>query len=502
MSDDLIAAVDLGSNSFHMVVGRLEGDRFVCLDRLRDSVRLASGLTPEGDLDEPSQKRALDALARFAERMREIPEHNRRIVGTNTLRKARNRDGFMARAQDILGHEIELISGVEEARLIYMGVTAAGTYADKKLLVVDIGGGSTEVIVGECATPRHLESLAMGCVTYSARYFPSGKLTENNFQDARTAAGLELFPVRGYFRRLGWDIALGTSGTAKALARICGKSQDVDGETVASGAIITRDCLAKLRDEMVVAGEIDKLNCYSVKRDRAEVLAGGVAIMQAVFDVLRLDSMGVSDSALREGIVFDLIGRLHHHDIRDVSIAALAQRFNADPSQSKRVGDTLARLFAQLDPKSHKEIEPYLPLLTWAIQVHEIGLSVAHQQYHKHGAYLLGNSDLPGFSNAEQQTLALLVRLHRRKLVPELLDVIDSTVRDAFLHSVVLLRLAVLLNRGRSDENEVEVSIALGKRQIRVRLTPGWEKERPLLNADLKDEQKRLANVRFDFEFS
>ncbi len=495
MNDDLIAAIDLGSNSFHLVVGRMQGEAFSCIDRLRDSVRLAAGLTPEGDLDEPTQKRALEALARFAERLRGVPTHNVRIVGTNTLRQARNRDAFMARAQDVLGHSIELISGIEEARLIYVGVLAGGPFSGDRPLVVDIGGGSTEIIVGKGSAPLHLESLSMGCVTYSNAHFANGILSDQNFFDAKTAAALELIPVRGFFRRQGWDAVIGTSGTAKAIARIL-------ADQGWSNGTITREGMEKLQAMMIAAGSVAQLQLPNVKSDRVDVLAGGLAIMTAIFDVLKLDVMTVSDSALREGIVFDLIGRMHHHDARDASIAALMQRFNVDPGQSKRVTETLNRLLLQVDTKEKQEAEYFLPFLRWAAQVHEIGLAVAHQQHHKHGAYLMENADLSGFSSSEQKLLAMFVRLHRRKLSADLMNEIEPKSRDIAMRLVVLLRLAVLLNRGRSDEAEPDVAIEVAKRRLSLRFTPGWEKERPLLRADLKAEQKRLANAKFELTFA
>lgn len=490
----LLAAIDLGSNSFHLLVAAVSHGEMRPLETRGEKVQLAAGLR-DGVLDSDAIARGFETLTRFRQVLDTFTPDTVRVVGTNTLRAAKNVRSFIGPAQAILGHPIEIVSGREEARLIYLGVAHSEADDDHARLVVDIGGGSTEIIVGKGPTPLHLESLSMGCVTYSNAHFANGILTDQNFFDAKTAAALELIPVRGFFRRQGWDAVIGTSGTAKAIARILADQRWSNGT-------ITREGIEKLQAMMIAAGSIAKLQLPNVKPDRMEVLAGGLAVMTAIFDVLKLDVMTLSDSALREGIVYDLIGRMHHHDARDASITALMQRFNVDPGQSKRVTDTVDRLLLQVDVKEKQEAEYFLPFLRWAAQVHEIGLAVAHQQHHKHGAYLMENADLSGFSSSEQKLLAMFVRLHRRKLSADLMNEIEPKSRDIAMRLVVLLRLAVLLNRGRSDEAEPDVAIEVAKRRLSLRFTPGWEKDRPLLRADLKAEQKRLANAKFELTFA
>jgi exopolyphosphatase / guanosine-5'-triphosphate,3'-diphosphate pyrophosphatase len=487
----VLAAVDLGSNSFHMVVARTDQGHPTILDRLREMVRLASGLNQHGYLDSASQERALTCLRRFGQRLRDMRAHQVRVVGTNTLRRARNADTFLALAEEALGHPVEVISGIEEARLIYLGVAHHTDSPDGSNLVVDIGGGSTELIIGQGYEPTYLESLSIGCVGVSQQCFADGKLSEKRFNRARLAARLELRPVAAAFRRRGWTRAVGSSGTVRAARDVAHELHLVD-----SGVSLT--ALEAIIGKMIEARRIDDLKLPGLGADRAPVFAGGVAILAEVMSSLRIEQMQTSGGALREGLLYDMLGRLQHEDVRERSITAMQRRYHVDVEQAARVEATAAALLEQVRASWQLGDDRYRQLLVWAARLHEVGLDIAHSRYHHHGGYLLANSDLPGFVRLEQRLLAVLVTCHRRKLEEPFGNELPATWRVPMFKLVVLLRLAVLLNRMRSPFDLPPIALKSGKDLLEVTFPAGWLDENPLTAADLAQERQWLEARGFE----
>lgn len=489
------AAVDLGSSSFHVVVGRVENGHLHVMDRIRERVGLAAGLDAEGRLDAPSAERAIACLARFGERLAELPADSIRAVGTSTLRRAKNSAEFLEAAEQALGHRIELISGQEEARLIYLGVSRSVPQYPRRRIVVDIGGGSTELILGQGSRPIERDSVQMGHLRWAVKYFSDGRFTEEAFEEARTRARLELGALKRRYRTLGWEVAYGSSGTAKAveeIAREAGWSEDG----------ITQRALERLEEELLDAGTVAELQARALPGlsvDRATSIGGGVSILRAVFETLKIDKMVASQGALREGVLHDLVGRMHDEDARDVTITNFGDRYSIDRQHAARVEKTTLTLFHQVaDPWGLNRLDGQR-FLSWACQLHEVGLSLNHSGFHKHGAYLIRNADMPGFSRADQALLAAVVRCHRRKLLPErvALHLGPSQVETALRFSI-LLRIATRLHRTRSSKTlpPIEMTVAgdAGE-EIRLRFPRGWLDEHPLKRADLLDEASLLPAV-------
>jgi exopolyphosphatase / guanosine-5'-triphosphate,3'-diphosphate pyrophosphatase len=487
---DVLAAVDLGSNSFHMIVARYAHGQLVVVDRLREPVRLAAGLDEHGHLSREATLRALQCLERFGQRLSDMRAESVRVVGTNTLRKARRRGAFMDRARDALGHPIEIISGVEEARLIYLGVAHTTPHESGHRLVVDIGGGSTELIIGEAFAAKRLESLYMGCVSLTGRYFPEGEITEKRMKKARTAAQLELEPVAARFKRAEWDIAYGSSGTLRAIADLLAARDPATTHMDRAG-------LEWLLEECLRAGDTTRLRMPGLAPERAEVLPGGLAIIVETFDSLGIESMCVADGALREGLLYDLLGRLTDEDARVRSVRALEARFHVETAQADRVEATALDFLRQV--RGDWQIDEPLAetILAWAARLHEIGLDISHSHYQRHGAYLLQNADLPGFPSQEQQLLAAIVGNHRRKLLLAALDELMPPWHLKALYLIVLLRLAVLLHRGRGPRSLPDIRLSVRGKSAEIAFPRGWLADHPLTIADLEQEADYLAAAGF-----
>ncbi len=482
--------MDLGSNSFHMVVARYSHGQLVIVDRLREMVRLAAGLDAHGRLNREATSRALPCLERFGQRLEDMQAKQVRVVGTNTLRKAKRKGAFLDRAREALGHPIEIISGVEEARLIYLGVAHTTPSEGGHRLVVDIGGGSTELIIGEGLAAKRLDSLYIGCVSASAEYFPDGTITEKRMKRARTAAQLELEPVKARFRRSEWDAAFGASGTMRAVS-------DVLKSRGASSGNITRDGVKWLLEECLRAGDVARLRLPGLAPERLEIIPGGLAILVEVFDMLGIESLRVADGALREGLLYDLLGRLTDEDARVRSVRAMEARFHVDVAQADRVEETALAFLRQVR-QDWALVEPLAePALRWAARLHEVGLDIAHSHYHHHGAYLLQHADLPGFPREEQQLLAAVVGGHRRKLdLGSIEDLVPPWhLKAEFL--IVLLRLAVLLHRGRGPRSLPAIELEARGRSLEVAFPRGWLAEHPLTAADLEQEIEYLRAAGF-----
>jgi exopolyphosphatase/guanosine-5'-triphosphate,3'-diphosphate pyrophosphatase len=487
---DVLAAVDLGSNSFHMVVARYSHGQITIVDRLREMVRLAAGLDQHGRLSKEATDRALGVLARFGQRLRDMRADGVRVVGTNTLRKARRKVGFLERARETLGHPIEIISGIEEARLIYSGVTHTMPLEPGRRLVVDIGGGSTECIVGEGYDPRILESLYMGCVALSSEYFPDGRVVAKRFERAVVACEVELEPIQVPFRGIGWDHAVGSSGSVRAVA-------DALRELDSDMTMITREGLAELASVLQKAGNVRAAGFTSITEERGPVFPGGLAILTAVFNALGLESMRVADGALREGLLYDMVGRLTDGDARTRSVNSMAARFHVDAAQAERVEQTAVALLRQVEEVWELDEPLAESALRWAAQLHEIGLDISHSSHQKHAAYLLEHADLPGFPREEQRLLACLVGCHRRKIALERSEELIPPWHEKALYLIVLLRLAVLVNRGRSREPLPPIRLLARGQSLEMRLPRGWLRAHPLTRTDLVQEVEFLKAARF-----
>ncbi len=488
---DEVAAVDLGSNSFHMVVAQLVHGQLQVVDRLRERVALAEGLDGERRLQPKVQERALECLTRFGERLRGMPPGSVRAVGTDTLRRARQARAFLARAEQALGFPIEVIAGREEARLIYLGVSQAHADDSERRLVLDIGGGSTELILGEGSDTLISDSLQMGCVGWSLRFFPQGELTRDAMQRARIAAGLELQGLSRRYRALGWQSCTGSSGTIVASEEILRLNGWGEGDIRPKG-------LRKLRKALYQAGKIEELALPGLQADRSPVLAGGVAILSAVIDSLGIERLAASPGALREGVLHDLLGRIRHEDVRDPTIRRFAQAYHVDLEQAARVERTALSLLEQVAPAWELTEPGAARMLGWAARLHEIGLSIAYSGYHKHGAYIAANADMPGFSRQDQLVLSLLILSHRRKLVRAAFEELPERVAALALHLALLLRLAVLLNRARSNRGFPVPEASASRDALKLRFAERALSEHPLTRADLEQEVESWREVGYE----
>jgi exopolyphosphatase/guanosine-5'-triphosphate,3'-diphosphate pyrophosphatase len=477
-----IAAVDLGSNSFHCQIARVVDDQLYPLDALREPVRLGAGLTADKLLDEDAQARALVCLERFGERLRGFDRHAVRVVGTNALRVAKNSAAFLKKAEAALGFPIEVVAGREEARLIYLGVAHHLPATRDKRLVVDVGGGSTEFIIGSGYKALKLDSLFMGCVSYSVLYFSDGKVTKGAMKRAEIAARAELQPMVNRFAQGNWQHAVGSSGTARALAEII--KLNGFGEEAITPAGVDR-----LRAHLIRAGDMGRAELAGLRPDRVPVLPGGVAIMNAVLSELRIDSMVPAAGAMREGVLYDMLGRFHNKDMRDITVAQFMQRYHVDAPQARRVGALALKLYDKFAGADADETAPRY--LAWAAKLHEIGISVAYSGYHRHSAYIINHAEMPGFSRDEQTRLAALVLAHRRSL-KKVAGQIEGQVDWA---AVLALRLAALFCKGRTDTTLPPFQGKVQGRRFRLEMDTDWLQRFPLTAGALNDEAREWDRI-------
>ncbi len=493
---EIVAAIDLGSNSFHMIVARLEeSGTLSIIDRIRESVRLGGGLSKKGKLKKAAQQRAFACLETFAQRVRDLPDTAIRIAGTNTLRVATNAREFVRQAEDILQHPIEIIAGREEARLIYLGVAHGLATGEGKRLVVDIGGGSTEFIIGQGMNPIKRESLFTGCVSASKKFFDDGSITRSAVNAAQIDAALTLLPHASRFAAGKWDEAIGCAGTIRAIHEIvtqqgwCNNGIDLDS-------------LQQLRKNIIKAGHIDKLDLKGLSENRRPVLAGGLSVLLAVFNTLKIERMQVSDQSMREGLLYDLVGRINHVDVRDATVESLVQRWGIDIEQANRVLNTVEQLCKQACPQwKIKKNDPLHYLIKWAIMLHEIGLQLSHAQYNKHGAYILSNADMQGFSRQEQALLAILVLNHRGKFRIEEFDQLMKPFVKRGKQLCILLRLAVLIHRGRTNATAPDLQIKINGKSIHLIFPADWLSSHSLTLADLKKETINLKKAGYSLSY-
>ncbi|MDF3020278.1 MAG: exopolyphosphatase / guanosine-5-triphosphate,3-diphosphate pyrophosphatase [Steroidobacteraceae bacterium] len=473
-----------------MVVARYTHGQLVILDRLREMVRLGAGLESDGRLNKEVGARALACLERFGQRLRDMRPDSVRVAGTNVFRRAKRAQAFIERAREAIGHPIEIVSGIEEARLIYSGVAHTMPAGAGRRLVCDIGGGSTEIIIGEGLQPLELESLQMGCVRLSEEFFADGRLSPKRMQRCRVAARQAIEPYQSSFRRRGWDEAVGSSGTVRAIGDGIRELDPNAMEISAEGL----DGIIRMLGEIE---HIRDLNLQAVTDERKLSFAGGVAILAELFEQLRLERMKVADGAMREGLLYDLLGRYTDEDARERTVRSMQERYHVDLVQAERVENTVVGFLNQVE-EAWGLADPEIDLLLrWAARLHEIGLDVAHSGYHRHGAYLLANADMAGFPRAEQKLLAIMVGSHRRKPAMEDADELTPPWDRRAPAMTLLLRLSVLLNRGRSTVALPAIKLTARRDSLEMRFPPRWLDDHPLTVADLQSEIGHLKAVGF-----
>ncbi|MSQ71610.1 MAG: Ppx/GppA family phosphatase [Betaproteobacteria bacterium] len=489
MKHDMLAAVDLGSNSCHLQIGRVVDQQIYLLDSFRAPVRLGAGLTRDKRIDRATQLRALEVMGRFGERLRGFPPEAVRAVGTNALRVAKNREQFLAEVEAVLGFPVEVVFGREEARLIYLGVAHSQPPLQERRLVVDIGGGSTEFIIGTGLEPELVESVSIGCVSHTLKFFAEGRLEKSDFKAAELAAASQLQRIIKDYRRAGWKHAVASSGTAKALASVL----RVNGWSKRG---ITPDGLKELRAQLIKAGDIeklrDKMHIPGMRDDRVDVLPGGLSIMLALMLELEIDELEPTEGGLRHGVLYDLLGRVRHQDMREATVHEFTRRYHVDTAQAARVGRLAGRLYRAIAsdaPESHGQ------LLRWAASLHEIGISIAHAGYHKHSAYILAQADMPGFSQMEQGRLARLVLAHRGKLV-KITGLAEGSPDWALIFA---MRLAVLFSQRRSEMDLSQIECRASANNFEIALLRVWLDDHPLTEAALVAEAEEWRALGMSF---
>ena len=483
----LLAAVDLGSNSFRLEIGRYAHGHIQRVEYLKETVRQGNGLDREHNLSHEAMQRGWDCLARFAERLADFPRAQVRAVATQTLREARNREEFLQRGSEVLGHHIDVVSGLEEARLIYQGVARLLPQSNERRLVVDIGGRSTELILGEQFTPHAVASFRVGSVAWSSRYFAEGLFTSQSFAAAEIAAKAVLDEALGTYRRDAWEVAYGSSGTVGAVGDILAAAGQPEG-------VISRASLDWLRERLLRAQSADKIRMEGLKEDRRAVIGGGLSVLRAVFDLLDIHEMRVAQGALRQGALYDLLDREQPEtDLRTTTVQGLVQSFAADSIHAERVARIACALFGQVSPD---QAGTALRKLNWAAQLHEIGCRISHSDYHRHGAYILENTDVAGFAQHELHRLGSLVLGHRGKVRKIETDLNDPT----FAMQLMCLRLAVALCHARRDPDMEGLVLSLRGRQFQLVTRAGWATAYPQSAHLLREEMLAWQRTPWDLQ--
>ena len=484
-----VAALDIGSNSFHLVIARIVAGSIQILHRVKQKVRLADGLDDDGMLSDAAIQKGLAALQECQQSMQGFNPDTVRIVATYTLRKAINSGEFISAAKKILPYPVEVISGVEEARLIYQGV-AHTTSTSGGRLIIDIGGGSTEFIIGKEFDPLLLRSLTMGCVNFTQKYFANGELKSRQFQKAVTAAHQELEMITDKYRHMGWDVCIGTSGTIKTIANLC-----AEYEGKAAPGVITLATLKALTQACIKAGHLDKINFNAISDDRRPVFAAGLAVLTAVFEGLKIEQMHYSGAALREGVLYEMEERLEHHDVRQRTAESMATRYDVDTAQARRVLQTTKQLYDAVAQDWQINSPEHQNILGWAALLHEVGLQINSRGVQRHSAYILRNADLPGFNQEQQAMLATLVACHRKKVNGQEIPTFEQFTRTEVHRLIALLRLAVLLNIKRQDDLLPAFDCDVTPNKLTIVFANQWLNEQPLVSADLRSEVERIAQL-------
>lgn len=485
----MIAAIDLGSNSFHLVLAKTAQQGVDIFTHHGEKVQLAAGIDAQLKLQDDAMQRGFACLKRFAQYTRDLPPGAVRIVGTSSLRVAHNRQRFIERAEQIIGHPIDIISGREEARLIYLGVAHTLNCPEKRL-VIDIGGGSTEFIIGQKFATHLRDSLQIGCVSLSQRFFSNGKVTAESYQHAYTAARLELLELEKNLYNSNWQTTVGASGT------ICSVGQAL-AEAGFSAGEINRQGLQWLKQRVLEIADINKIDIPGISAARSSILPAGLVIIEAIFDALEISQMTPSSSALREGLIYDLLDRQQQRDPREASIQALSERAAVDPKHLQKIEQWALLALNQVADAWQLKDKWHSKLLSWAARVHLVGLDIAHYHYQKHGAYLVEHSDLAGFSRQEQQMLALLVRGHRRNIPLESFQQLPQTTGQQLLYLCVLLRLAILLQPIKDSQTPPELQLSAQTNQLTLIFPNHWLVNNPLAAASLQQEAQWLQRSLF-----
>ena len=479
-----IAAIDLGSNSFHMIVAIKDGGSFQVVDRIKESVRLASGINSHNQLSDEVSELALDCLSRFNQRLKDVSPSCVRVVGTSTMRKIDDNNLFFNKAIDALGHDIEIITGTEEARLVYLGVSQDIENNDVNRLVVDIGGGSTELILGRNAILGMGDSLSMGCVSVTNTFFSNGEINQKKVDKAMLHCSLKLRPMKKWYANSNWELAIGSSGTARALLAIHELMEWSDG-------FITEEGLDKLLSYLISCHHIDNIKLKALSESRRLVIVGGAIIMKSVFSALKIEKMQVSAFSLREGLLKELLGSDLQKDIKSQTIESLMTNYKVDKVYANMVLETANKMFSQVKaPWSLSSLDKQL--LEWSVSTSEIGLSLNHRGFHKHSAYILNNIDLPGFSRQLTRQLSVIVENQRKKINKKSLDVVSAFKKMNCIYLIVLLRLSLLLHRGRMLNSNLDFQIAVKSNVIKLSFSKDWYKTHPLNVAELYKEKKLL----------
>ena len=490
-----IAAIDLGSNSFHMIVARILNGSIQILSRLKQKVKLAEGLDENGILDQAAITRGVNCLALFAERLQGFRAENVNVVGTYTLRRAQNKEEFLRQAQIVFPYPINIISGKTEAKLIYLGVSHTQPESGRKL-VVDIGGGSTEMIIGDDFSPLNAESRDMGCVSFARQFFPNGEISEHHFNRAKQSAVSKITDFAPAYRKLGWQYALGSSGTIKTVHQVIAATLDPDG-------FITADRLDQLIKRTLTFNHFDELHLPGLNEERADVFVPGLAILSAIFDTLQIAQMRYSDGALREGVMYSLEQSFQVADIRRRTAESLARQFNVDCAQAERVHQSALLLSEQTACYRRTDTaEEIGEILLWAALLHEVGIVINHNGVQKHSAYILQHMDLPGFNKEQQRLLTLLVRYHVKSFKQEDISRFARYETQDILVALRLLRLAVILNKPRQATAFTnQIHLKIDRTFMRLEFDEGYLTHNPLLKNELSLEQKLLAEIGLTLEF-
>jgi exopolyphosphatase/guanosine-5'-triphosphate,3'-diphosphate pyrophosphatase len=488
---DTFAAVDLGSNSFHLLVARREHGELRVIDRIKEMVRLGGGLDEEGQLDPIIQDRAFACLARFGQRLRGIPMDNLRAVGTQTFRRMKNANAFLMIAETALGCSIDIIAGREEARLIYQGVSQGVSGHEARRLVIDIGGGSTELVIGEGLNPLLMESLQYGCVSLTRRFFGDGLICPERWKKAERSVMADLQELRLRYRKTGWDVAIGSSGTIKAVKEICQQQGWIEKD-------INADALHMLRDRMLEFETIDSVRLPGLTEQRHPVLIGGLLMLCACFKALEIETLKVSPYALREGVLHDLLGRLDDQDPRNKTVDAFMSRYGVEREQVNRVKSTALTACDKISEGMY--LRPaHRQLLGWAADLHETGLGVSHSRYQLHSGYLVENSDMAGFTRQEQQFLAALVQNQRRAIPMGFADKLPSRLHEPLRMTLFCLRFACILCRSREDDAIPAFRLSGTDQLITVSFPEQWREKHPLTLFDLQQESRDLEIIGLRF---
>lgn len=493
MDNSFYAAVDLGSNSFHMVIAHLSEGRFRIIDRIKERVRLAEGMDEQKRMSPEAMARGLACLSLFAERLININTDQIRIAGTYTLRRASNAREFLNEAAKVLNHPIEIISGQEEARLIYQGV-AHTQHIEGQVLVVDIGGGSTELVIGEGFSPQALTSRKMGCVSFTQSFFASGKLSEKHFTHAVLEAQHQLAPIINQFCKLGWQSALGSSGSIRTVRDVLQAEGWTDGGITLAG-------LEQLKSKMIECKSVENLKLAGLTEERQGVFAAAVAILLGLFTSLPIERLDYSDGALREGLLYEFEERLQHHDIRERTAQALGTHYRMDKKQAARIEQSVLTLFDHLQTPWQMSVDPYRAILGWAARLHEIGLAINYSGIHRHSAYILQHTDLPGFNQDDQALLAALVRFQRKGLKLAELPPLPNHDLQTVLRCIRILRLAVAAHHTRQDNLLPAWDIEAKGDQLVVKLPEIWCQENRLLMQNLEKEQRYCQDQGWPLHF-